>query len=463
MYSNFDYRKCIVTKSSPVIVERDIISSGLLKLSNFSTFVKSPQIVFDDYKVFQLVKNPISCNLGPGRYPTPPPNPGPSFKFGFSKRFNEVLRPSSSSKSTDKIKANKKLDKHIPLNKSTTEIQKFKATRTKEKINRLTKTYIETEKNIKMRKQIDEKLFRIEIRKHKTIRDSITKTYVSLLISCMIPFGLNKKFAKIRDYKRKINHYKSLLRIACKFIAKFRRLKRKAVISISWKILVKFMPKLLRKKKQEIQNNFITIVMNTVDRFLKSCSIPRLNLLIRQKVLLIQKSIRAYLLINQARKYAIQLMWGRLDRKQIVTANVKGYYIWRYLNEKIREFAFLKKKYYPNFFFTSQSHENIIANILKTVKENRDVVLKIYSKTNLKKVIEEAYRLPPGWSSTISEKYIIEELSSIPEGKGQKKVAFPEHKRSKKKKTLIQVSSAHVKPRRKSIRVKFTLPTTQNN
>ena len=117
MDSSNDYHQYLV-KPTPSKISREIISSGLSNYQSNKNILYKPNI-FEDLKLSFLNKNSDSKHLGPGRYNTPTPPSGPSYNFGYAQRFKHKEYPCISlTKSTDKIKQNKKVEKYSPLSKT---------------------------------------------------------------------------------------------------------------------------------------------------------------------------------------------------------------------------------------------------------------------------------------------------------------------------------------------------------
>lgn len=467
MNKNLEYRKYIVEKSTPTVVSRDIISLGMPKLGYVQIFSQSPQILVNDLKVFEPVKSSSSCNLGPGRYPTPPPMPGPSCTFGYSKRFVGVdISSVQTNRSTDKIKENKNLQQFSLLNKSATERERFKIRHSKELITKQAKAIIDIEKKVKIATRIKEKLHRIDVRRHKTERNSITQSMATLMIFTMIPILIFKRFSNVKNYKRRINKFKLLLLYFSKAIGKFKLVKKRTHLENSWKILRKRMPPIIRDKKSKIQDMFYERVLSVTNSFLKSDSIPKLNHLIRKRILLIQKSVRGFIMISRCRKLFINLIWDKHDKnKKKIPPNVKGFYIWQYIYVHLKEISSMKRNGSKiKFFFTVPCHEDIIANALNSIKENKSSVLKLYAKEKVKDLIRNTYSLKKAWDINISDHFIIPEHSINLEPKSIIKRKFIHHIKIHKKKLKFNIHSPEIigKPKKKSIKVKAISPCPIN-
>ena len=461
MHRDSEYRKYLAKKSTPTIVSRDIISLGLPKLGYVPIFSRSPQILVDDLKAFQPVKSSSSCNLGPGRYPTPPPLPGPSYTFGYSKRFISMdISPAQTERSTDKIKENKDIRQFSLLNKSESERDRFKIKHSKELITKRAKIIIENEKKAKIVTKIQEKLQRIDVRKHKNVRNSITKSMVTLMMFSIIPSLMLKRLSHLKNYQKKIQKFKVLLMYFSKAIGKFKLMKKKGIIESSWKKLRKFMLPVIREKKRNIHEMFYQRVLSLINRFLKSNSISRLNLLIRKKILLIQKSIRGFIMISRCRKQCVNLLWNKNDNnKKRIHPNAKGFYIWQYIhNNLVERISITSVDSNIKHFFKLPHYDNLVVHALNSKKETNSSVLRLYSKAKIKELIRNTYNLKKAGTINIPDNFIISDylLHSEKEPKSIIKKKNPDKITINQKKIKFNVNSSEIrtKPKRKSLKIR---------
>ena len=402
-----------------------------------------------------LEKNSSNRNLGPGRYPTPTPPPGTGYTFSYSNRFQNVPTHSiSANKSSDKIKENKKIEKYSPLQQCKSSREKFKMMHIKEVINKQTKIIIEAEKKQKIVDRIKEKFHRIDIRKHKHIRNSITETFSTITAAIMIPFVLMKRFSKRNVYMRKINKYKTFLMFVSKVIGKLRLLKRRANYNISMKIFKKYLPQLIKRKLHKMKNRFQIVILNTIDKFIGNCSIPKITFMITKKIKLIQNQIKMHLVTNKIRKETILLLWNRNDKnKEKISSFAKNYYIARYI--KIQRKKYLETKENNNrlqVFFTERNHDNFMDNFIGALQNYKTPVLQIYSQACIKKLIADSYKSRGDWDKVESMTGSINKLTVVTIREDPVNIS-KNLAHDKKRKTIDNSAAVKAKMKRKSCKI----------
>lgn len=397
MYHKQEYQHASVAKSTPMLFTKNFFNPGPGGVACFRYASRSPiSTIREELNLSVLQKETNDSSVGPGAYSIPRLPIGPSCSFGYQIRFKLKQNPTlSSNKSTERIRENKNTSKYSPINRSTLLKKKFEKLHLLQAINKEAKSIIETDRKERLIQEIQEKEHKIEIRKHKTIRSNICKSYVTLMTVLMAIKTAKSKFDKESAYRNKINHTISVFGIVCRALAKFRFSHRAVKIKLAWKVFKKYLPEMIKKKKKVIISNLQERVAYFVDFFTKSGSIFRMNLVLNQKVTLLQEYFRAFLQIIKCRKRALMKFWSKYDNnKELIPEDKKLFYVGKYLKERMKSYLDHKKKYRENFLFLTAPtyHENFHGNLDLDVPN-----LRIFSKKGIKKLIFSAYINRDAW------------------------------------------------------------------
>ena len=404
--------KLLEKKKINEVVKKDIISSGMfISQSVLASYIKHYKGA-NEYKQHAVLKDKFERNLGPGRYPTPPPPKSSSFMFNITPRFSDSKpvqllgnRSVGNIKTCDRLPKleDNKINQNIH-NKSTITISNKKQKKKIEGIlSKRTKEIINSEKRENLIRVIREKQLRAEYRKDATIKDSICHTLTTLALFIFIPCVLKRKFDDTKLYKLKIKKYSRFVMIIARALGKFKRSYRRASTKKGWSVLKKKLPVYLKLWQQKWIMKFFGRINSIVELYLDKFSCFRIMSSLTSRIVYLQRRIRNYLVVTRSRKYCLRLFWTKCNRtKTVVPIEIKMYYIDKYLNKKLTDHYYSMNNDKRLIFLLSlNQHQEIIEDIRNAWQKKP--FLRIFLKKSMLELIKLANDSKRLWKALVPD------------------------------------------------------------
>lgn len=385
----------IPRKLSPV---KQINSENLIIKRNTLTERDSNELLSPDKLHSSLIRDLSSGKLNSSFLSSLPP-------IG----SNSTLPVLVVNKSTDLIKQNIQ-NSFLLTNKNKILIIKYKQKRQElfKNLSKETRIVIQTEKKEKVLKMIDKKLKKPENK--KKLKEKIA--FARVLMGILPVFGFcwmaKKDFDKVVNYRKKISRLLLIGAVVCKALGKFLRSLTRAKKLISLRTLKRFMPKYIRRFKHWIYETYASRILIVIDNYTKHGSITKINHVINFQIKLIQRSIRNFICVMKHRKFALRMLWNKIDTGEKVFEAIQHYYISNYLKEKIKLYIDEKKKLNKlNTFITNGYSESIdLIEIFGTDKIDSSV-LRLYKIKSINKLISKAKSEKKYWKKIQSHRFPI--------------------------------------------------------
>lgn len=380
----------------------------LQKIANLQLTSRPPGRVFCDESQILTLRD--TSNLGPGYYNTQLPSSGPSYNFGYSIRFRNSPSPIlPSSKSTNIIKSNKKMQIHTPEFKKLKLEKQISQKHLRQCISREAKRIITTEKRNKLKEQIDEKFNKTEIKKLKKLKMNICQSFSTLFAVFYVAHVYKARLHKRKEYYKIIQ--KNLYGIAVIFraIGKFKMSLKNGKLRIALRVLRRIMPEYLRKFKARLRARHLDVISGVFENFSKYVSIAKINFMVNSQIKKIQRMIKNFLCVTRFRKHALRILWNRLDFKVAkLPENVQHFYISSYLQVKISDYVQKQSNIHKYITFLT-SDEKALVKFKEINKLDRveKPILRIFLVHSIKRLITKAYDEKNRWNDIGSSNFPI--------------------------------------------------------
>lgn len=346
---------------------------------------------------------------------------------------NSCLPALAVNKSTDAIKQNIRNSFLLTeKNKKLVIENKKKRQELFKNLSKETRIVIQTEKQEKILKMINRKFKKTENEKNrqeKIVFAQVLITFVSVFGFC---WKIKQDFDRVVEYRRMIHKYLFSVAVVCKALGKFFRSLGRVKRLISFRKLRRIMPRFIRRFKHWMYETYSFRILAVIDNYTKHGSIARVNYIINFQIKLIQRSIRDFICVMKHRKFALRLIWNKVDKGEKVFETIQHYYISNYLKEKLKSHLNNRKKLSKlNTFLTSEFSQSIDLYEIFGNDDLNPSTLRLYKKKSLKKLITKAKSEKPFWRQIRFPRFPLittlkdEFTSSINSILKKKRVSYP--------------------------------------